>query len=177
MRGLFRAPAPLVLNRGDLVVCFKTSPHRVLMAAGDPCTHPAGCAPQIHTQPLRQDSATAFLPSSVPDRHLERSAAAKKPRSSCPQAAKCGRRRPGASVNSLQGIWPRRRLGARCWELMKQPVCVLGAHGPNYWCLCANPCSAGRPGGEAGCPAQCWQGAAGGWGACVPHVTGTQPLP
>lgn len=43
---------------------------------------------------------------------------------------------------------------AEGWMLMKRPVYVFSAHGPNYWCLCTNPCSAGKPGGEAGhtCP-------------------------
>lgn len=34
--------------------------------------------------------------------------------------------------------------------LMKWPLNVFSACGPNYWCLCTNPCSPDKPGGEAG---------------------------
>lgn len=58
---------------------------------------------------------------------------------------------------------------AEGWVLMKRPVYVFSAHGPNYWCLCTNPCSVGKPGGEAGhtCPSawdpaqSTWQGLTG----------------
>lgn len=69
------------------------------------------------------------------------------------------------------------RAGGRV--LMKQPVYVFSAHGPNYWCLCTNPYSAGKPGGEVGCETQLGvlSGSSGMVKCLCPIRAGHQPLP
>lgn len=124
------------------------------------------CTPKVLTAPLQQGSHKVAPSFGCPP-HLanpESNGASKKIMLFLPTGCKTWENEPTHLSEQL----PRHLTTARAegWVLMKWPVYVFSAHGTNYWCLCSNPCSAGKPGGEAGhtfpvCGTQPWQGPAG----------------